>query len=416
MKVSKNLVAVLTLLMVVGLVLAACGGGTTTTTAAAPTDTTVAPTDTTAPPAAAITVKIGAAGPYTGDLAKIGTDELQAIQMAVDDYNASGKGGGITFAVEVGDDAADPAKAATVAEKFAADESVVGVVGTMTSAAVQAALPILDGVSLAQITMSATNDKLSQGGYTIFHRICPTDGVQGPSIAQFLVNELKATSVFLIDDKGTYGQGLADSIEAGLKAGGITKIERAQVATTDKDFSAVLTKVKAMNPSVLFTAIPSPAMAAAIAKQMKSMGFQVQMMGGDGMKDATELIANAGGATEGMYATSLGPMPETLPAAKPFLDAYVAKYKETSLFTAQSYEAANIMMDAVVKAGVKDGKVDRKAVNDALSATNTTGILGFPITFTPQGDLNGGGIYIIKVAGTAFAPVTAITLAPPFTK
>lgn len=414
MKLSKNLVAVLALLMVVGLVLAACGGGTTTTTGGAPTDTTVAPTDTTTASAEAITVKIGAGGPITGDLAKIGTDALQAIQMAVEDYNASGKGGGITFAVEVGDDAGDPAKAATVAEKFAADEAVVGVVGSMTSSAVQSALPIFDGATLAEITQSATNDKLSQGGYTVFHRICPTDGVQGPSIAQFLVNDLKATSVFLIDDKGTYGQGLADQIEAGLKAGGITNIQRAQIASGDKDFSAVLTKVKAMNPSILFTAIPSPAMAAAMAKQMKSMGFAVQMMGGDGMKDATELIANAGGATEGMYATSLGPMPETVPEAKTFLDKYVAKYKETSLFTAQSYEAANILMDAVVKAGVKDGKVDRKAVNDALSATNTTGILGFPISFTPQGDLNGGGITIIQVKGAAFAAVSAITLVPPF--
>ena len=115
-----------------------------------------------------------------------------------------------------------------------------------------------------------------------------------------------------------------------------------------------------MNPSILFVAIPSPAQAAAIAKQMKSMGFQVQMMGGDGMKDATELIANAGGATEGMYATSLGPMPETVRCGQGCsCDKYIAKYKETSLFTAQSYEAANIMMDAVVAAAAADGHPTR---------------------------------------------------------
>ena len=299
-----------------------CGGSTTTTTAPATGDTTAttapATGDTTATTAggAPVTLKIGAAGPFTGDLAKIGTDALQAIQMAVDDYNASGKGGNITFAVEVGDDAADPAKAALAAQKFVADAAVVGVVGPMTSSAVQSVLPILDGESLAEITQSATNDKLSEGGYAVFHRICPTDGVQGPSIAQFMVNDLKIKNAFLIDDKGTYGQGLADSVEAGLKAGGITDVQRAQIAATDKDFSSVLSKVKTMNPSILFVAIPSPAQAAAISKQMKSMGFQVQMMGGDGMKDATELIANAGGATEGMYATSLGPMPETVDAAQ----------------------------------------------------------------------------------------------------
>jgi len=90
------------------------------------------------------------------------------------------------------------------------------------------------------------------------------------------------------------------------------------------------------------------------------------MMGGDGMKDATELIANAGGATEGMYATSLGPMPETVDAAQLFLQEYIAKYKETSLFTAQSYEAATIMMDAVVAAAANaDGHPTRADVNDA---------------------------------------------------
>jgi len=414
-KVSRNLMIVLALLMVFGLVLAACGGGTTTTTGGA-TETTAAPGGDTATTAggAKVTVKIGAAGPFTGQLAQIGTDALQAIQMAVEDYNASGKGGNITFAVEVGDDVADPAKAATVAEKFVADKSVVGVVGPMTSGAVQAALPILDGETLAQITQSASNDALSQGGYVVFHRICPTDGQQGPSIAQFMVNDLKVTSAFLIDDKGTYGQGLADQVEAGLKAGGVTNIQRAQITPDDKDFSAVLTKVKDMNPSILFTSIPSAAQAAAIAKQMKSMGFQVQMMGGDGVKESTELIKNAGGATEGMYATNFGPLPETVPEAQPFLEKYVAKYGVTSAFTTQSYEAANVMMDAVVAAAAKDGHPTREAVNTALSATNSTGILGFPISFTDKGDLVGATINIVQVKGDAFVPVTAVVLEPPF--
>ena len=90
------------------------------------------------------------------------------------------------------------------------------------------------------------------------------------------------------------------------------------------------------------------------------------------------------------------------------------KYKETSLFTAQSYEAANIMMDAVVAAAATDGHPTRAKVNEALGATNATGILGFPISFTPEGNLNGGGIYIIQVKGTTFVPVTAVTLEPPF--
>lgn len=407
MKDKKFIVLALVFALVVGtgLLVAGCGGGGETTTTAAGGGETTASTA----PVQNVTIKIGAAGPLTGQLAKIGLDALNSIKMAVDDFNASGAMPGVTVEVVEGDDAADPAKAAAVAEKFASDEALVGVIGPMTSSAVKSALPILDEAVVPLVTQSATNDDLSQGGYKVFHRICPKDGIQGPSIAKFMVDDLKVKKAFLIDDKGTYGQGLADQIEKALKEAGVA-VERAQITPDDKDFSTVLTKVKAASPDILFTAIPSPAQAAAIAKQMNSMGFKVQLMGGDGMKDPTEFIKNAGGATEGAYATSLGPMPEEVPAAQEFLNKYIAKYKETSLFTAQSYEATNVLLEAVKKVGVKDGKVDRAAVNDALASTDYNGILGFPISFTPEGDLASGGIYIIQVQGDKFVQVKPIEL------
>jgi branched-chain amino acid transport system substrate-binding protein len=399
----------LVLLLAIGLMVG-CSSKTTTTTAAATSDTTAATAETTATtaPAAAVTLKIGGAGPFTGDLAKIGTDSLQAIQMAVEDFNASGAMPGVTFTVEVGDDGADPAKAATIAQKFASDESVVGVVGPMTSGAVQAALPIFSDANLAMVTQSATAVNLSTLGFPVFHRICPSDGVQGPAIAKFMTEDLKVKSVFIIDDGEAYSKGLADQVETALKAANVT-IKRAQIAGADKDFATVLTQVKDMNPSVLFVPLPNPPQAAAIAKQMKSMGFQVQMMGADGTHDG-ELITAAGGATEGMYSTVLGPLPETLDSAKPFLAKYVAKYKVTSAFTAQSYEATNVLLDAIKTVGVKDGKIDRKAVNDQLGKANYTGILGFPIAFTPTGDLVGGGITVLQVKGTDFTTVKMVTL------
>lgn len=407
MRVSKNLVAVLTLLMVVGLVLAACGGGTTTTTGVG-TDTTGVGTEATAP-AEAITVKIGAEGPFTGDMAKLGSDALQSVKMAVDDFNASGKATGITFVVEVADDAGDPAKASTVAEKLASDEAVVGVVGPMNSGAVKAALPIFDSAGLPMVTQSATNDDLSSSGYTVFHRITPKDSVQGPSIAQFMVDDLKVKKVFIIDDKSTYGAGLAQQAADALKEAGV-EIQQAQITDKDKDFSSVLTTVKAFGPDLLFVPLPVANQAAGIAKQAKSMGVTFTLFGADGVRDPTEFIKNAGGTTEGAYATSLGPMPESVPAAQDFMTRYIAKYKETSAFTAQSYEAANVLMEAIVAAGVKDGKVDRAAVNDALGKTNYTGILGFPIAFTPEGDLAEGGIFVVQVQGDKFVPVKSITL------
>jgi branched-chain amino acid transport system substrate-binding protein len=223
-----------------------------------------------------------------------------------------------------------------------------------------------------------------------------------------MIDDLKAASVFIIDDGEAYSKGLADQVETALKAGNVT-VKRAQIAGADKDFATVLTQVKDMNPSILFVPLPNPPQAAAIAKQMKSMGFQIQMMGADGTHDP-ELMTTAGGATEGMYSTVLGPLPETLDSAKPFLDKYVAKYQVTSAFTAQSYEATNVLLEAIKSVGVVDGKIDREAVNAALSASNYTGILGFPIAFTPEGDLVGGGITVLQVKGSEFVPVKMVTL------
>jgi branched-chain amino acid transport system substrate-binding protein len=405
------LALLLSLVLALGLV-AGCGGGDDDTAAPAGdgTDTTEADASPTGATGETVELKVGAAGPFTGQLAKIGTDALQAIRMAVEDFNDSGAMPGVTFTVVEADDAADPAKAATVAEKLSSDDAVVGVIGPMTSSAVKSSLPIYEEGMVPMVSQSATNDELSESGYSVFHRICPKDGIQGPSIAKFMVEDLDVKSAFLIDDKGTYSQGLADQVEKALKDSGVTDIQRESITPEDKDFSAVLTKVKGMNPDILFAPIPSPAQGAALEKQMLSMGFDVPAHAADGAKDPTEFIANAGGATEGTYATSLGPMAESVPAAQDFLERYTAKYKETSLFTAQSYEATMVLLEAVKTAGVADGKVDREAINAALGETDYTGILGFPISFTSEGDLAAGGIYIIQVQGSEFVPVKAIEL------
>lgn len=405
-KFDKRFLSLMVFVVIaVAVIAAGCGG--TTTTAGGATPTSGEATDTTA--TQAVTLKIGGFGPFTGDLSKIGLDALQATQFAVADFNESGAMPGVTFTVEVGDDAADPATAATIAQKFIEDESLVGVIGPMNSSTVLSALPVLQDGNLAMITQSATNDQLAEGGFSVFHRICPADSVQGPSIAKFAVEDLGVKKAFIIDDKSTYGKGLGDQVEAGLKDLGVT-VERQQISDKDKDFSSVLTKVNESDPDILFLTIPSPAQAAAIAKQMKSMGFSWPLMGGDGLNDPTEFIANAGGATEGAYATSLGPLPSALPSAQPFLDRYIAKYGVTSAFTAQSYEATMVLLNAIKNVGVTDGTVDRAAVIDELGKIEYTGILDFPISFAPDGNLATGGIFIIQVKGDNFEQVKGIVL------
>jgi len=393
-------------IVALSIVVAGCGGGgetTTTTTAAAGGETT-----TTAPPAAeTVEVKIAAAGPFTGQLSKIGLDALGAIELAVEEFNAAQDKIRVV-SVEVGDDAADPAKSAAVAEKFVADPAVMGVIGPMTSSGVQAALPVVEAGGLALITQSATNDDLSQRGFATFHRICPVDAAQGGGVAEAIASILGAKKVYMIDDKGTYGQGLADQVEAALRDEyGITEIQRDQIGETDREFSALISKIKAYDPDVFCAAIPSPAQFASIAKQMQAQGYEVQLVGGDGVKDQGEFIDNAGGATEGTYFSSLGPILETStdPVTVAFVEKYIDKFGVLSMFSGQSYEAANVLLDAIQRDYDATGTVTRAGVLEALKTTKYSGILGIEIEFTEQGDLVSSGTFIGQVKDGKFIEI-----------
>ena len=207
MKVTRVLAVMLMLLLAVGLVVG-CSSSTTTTTAAS-TGTTAATSGTTATtaPAAPVTLKIGGAGPFTGNLAKIGTDALQAVQMAVDDFNASGAMPGVTFTVDVGDDAADPAKAATVAQKFASDDVRRRRRGPddQRRGAVRPADP--------QRRQPGRDHPVGHQRNALDARLhglpphLPERRVQGPAIAKFMIEDLKVKNAFIIDDKRRLREG-----------------------------------------------------------------------------------------------------------------------------------------------------------------------------------------------------------------
>ncbi|HHY33314.1 MAG TPA: branched-chain amino acid ABC transporter substrate-binding protein [Firmicutes bacterium] len=351
-------------------------------------------------------VKIGAAGPFTGDLSKIGLDSLNAIRMAVEEANAEGGVGGRKIEIVVGDDAGDPARAVTVADKFAMDPSVLGVVGPMNSGTVNAALPTYQRAGLVLISQSATNPSLTELGYKVMHRICPRDDAQGPAAARFIAEELGAKHVYIIDDKGAYGQGLADQVAAALQKAGV-KLTRGQVTPEDRDFSPILTKVKAASPDLLYLALPNPAQAAALIKQAVGLGLRPKLMGGDGLKERDQLIVGAGGAAEGMYVTAIGRDIKDVPEAQGFIKKFESRYGAMSIFSGQSYEATKILIEAMRKAAAGNpARLTRAAVLEAVHNTRGyKGILGFPVGFTSKGDVLGASIYVFQVKGGDFVQV-----------
>ncbi len=351
-------------------------------------------------------VKIGAAGPFTGDLSKIGLDSLNAIRMAVDEANAEGGVGGRKIEVVVGDDAGDPSRAVIVADKFSMDRSVLGVVGPMNSGAVNAALPTYQRAGLVLISQSATNPSLTELGYKVMHRICPRDDAQGPAAARFMVEELGAKNVYMIDDKGAYGQGLADQVAAALEKAGV-KVTRGQIIPEDRDFSPILTMVKAVSPDLLYLGLPNPAQAAALIKQAVGLGLRPKLMGGDGLKERDQLIAGAGGAAEGMYVTAIGRDIKDVPEAEGFIKKFEGKYGAMSIFSGQSYEATKILIEAMRKAAANNpAGLTRAAVLEAVHNTREyKGILGFPVSFNAKGDVVGASIYVFQVKGGDFVEV-----------
>ncbi|MDI7245936.1 MAG: branched-chain amino acid ABC transporter substrate-binding protein [Bacillota bacterium] len=351
-------------------------------------------------------VKIGAAGPFTGDLSKIGLDSLNAIRMAVDEANAEGGVGGRKIEVVIGDDAGDPSRAVIVADKFSMDGSVLGVVGPMNSGAVNAALPTYQRAGLVLISQSATNPSLTELGYKVMHRICPRDDAQGPAAARFIVEQLGAKNVYVIDDKGAYGQGLADQVAAALEKAGV-KVTRGQITPEDRDFSPILTRVKSAAPDLLYLGLPNPAQAAALIKQAVGLGLHPKLMGGDGLKEKDQLIAGAGGAAEGMYVTAIGRDIKDVPEAQGFIKKFESKYDAMSIFSGQSYEATKILIEAMRKAaGNNPAGLTRAAVLEAVHNTRGyRGILGFPVSFNAKGDVVGASIYVFQVKGGDFVQV-----------
>lgn len=343
-------------------------------------------------------IRIGAAGPYSGDLSKIGLDALNAIKFALDEVNKGGGIDGRKIELSIGDDSADPSKALLVTEKFGTDASIVGVIGPMNSACVAASLPSYQQVGLPIITPSAGNSGLGDRGMSVFHRLCSRDDAQGPVIAKFITTELKARRVYVLDDKTTYGQSLADQAFKSLDGKDLAELKRGQVSADDKDLSPILTRIKAEKPDVVFMGLSSPAQAAALVKQAPGVGLRTTFMGGTAQKERDQFIKGSSGLAEGSYVLSVGKDIHDVPAAKDFVTRFERKHGAISAFSSQAYEATNVLIDAIRRAADKGKEVTRASVQKALDATDGfKGVLGFPISFNKKGDLVGYRIYVLKV-------------------
>ena len=397
------------LLFILSIVLTACRAETPAapTAEAAPTVETIAKSEPDFP------VKIAVFGPFTGPAASIGQEQLNWARLAVEDFNAAA--GWQVELVET-DTELDAAKAVTAAEGVIADEDVYGAVGPAGSQEVEATAPMFKEARLVHVSPSATRPSLTQGGFDTFFRVVPTDAVQGPTDGNFIANTLKAKKVFLIDDQTSYSTGLADEVEKAVTSAGGEIVTRESVTQDDTDFSALVTRIKATGAEVVFFGGQIASQGALLGRQLKEQQARTILFGGDGFYSADDFITGAEGATEGAYVSAFAPDIHNLPSAADIVTRYTEKYGDFGTFGPPTYAATMVVLEAMQRAFEANGALAREAVRDEVAKTNQSlSVLGGPLAFDANGDVQDAQFYIFQVANDAFTLITDTTEAmlPP---
>ena len=354
-----------------------------------------------APAEEVVVVKIGHAGPLTGGIAHLGKDDENGVHLAVDEATAKKiKIGGKTVKFEMmsEDDQADPKMGPTIAQKFV-DAKVAGVVGHLNSGVSIPASAVYNQAGIPMISGSATNPKLTEQGFKVVFRTVGRDDQQGPAVAAYVANELKAKKVAIADDATAYGEGLANEVEKTLKAAGVNVVAREKTNDKATDFKAILTKMKGKSPDVIFYG-GMDATGGPLLKQARELGIKATFAYGDGACTA-EMSKLAGPASEGMICSQAG-IPTQM-ASKSFQDAFKAKYGEVKQYAPFFYDAANILIAAMQKADSSDPAKYLPEVAK-ISFDGATG----HIEFDEKGDRKDAEMTIFQMKNGSVEPVAII--------
>lgn len=366
------------------------------------------------------TVVIGVDAPLSGANSATGLGILGGAKLAVADANKNKTVSGVTFKIKELDDKAQPATGQQNATTLVADEDVLGVVGPLNSGVAQSMQQVFNSANLVEISPSNTNPALTQGAnwstgkkvrpYKTYFRTATTDALQGAFAADYAYSTIGKKKVFVVDDKQTYGAGLAAIFKDKFVALGGKAVGTDHVNAGDTDFSTLVTKIKNSGADLLYYGGQYDE-SALITKQLKAAGSKIPLFGGDGMFSDT-YITNGGAATAGDYVTSVGVPVTTLPAAKTF----IADYKASGLkgdyqtYGGYSYDATTAIIKAVGEV-VKDGKIPsdaRAQITAAVQKTDFDGIAGH-VSFDEFGDTTNKQLTVYEVKDGKWAAVKSGT-------
>jgi len=332
---------------------------------------------------AAAAIKVGLMAPITGAYASEGQDMRKIVELMAEELNKAGGINGNPVQIVVEDDGSGPLSAATAASRLVA-AGVPVVIGTYGSAVTEASQDIYDEAGIVQIGTGSTAIRLTAKGMERFFRTCPRDDEQG-RVAVATIKQLGFAKIAIVHDNSAYAKGLADEITAGIeKEKCATIVFNDAIVPKERDYSAILTKLKGLNPDAIFYTGYYPE-AGLLLRQMAEMKWSVPMLGGDATNN-TDLVSTAGAAATGFRFIS-PPMPSDIDnqMAKDFLAAYQKKYNSlpSSIWSVAAGDAFNVIVAAIKAKGA-----DSAAITDYLRSGMADGLdsLTGKIVFDKKGD------------------------------
>ena len=354
------------------------------------------------------TIKIGYAGPMTGDYAAFGQDISQGGLLAIEDF---GEFEGFQFEMPIQDTQGAPEGGAAVANLYVSDPSVVAIHGHTFSGSTEAAIPIYEDAGLPMLSPSATNPTLTQMGSRVFNRIAFTDSVQGQNAAAYLYNVLGARTLAVIHDGSAYGQGLAEVVRDEFTALGGEVTDFIAITPGETDYSAALAGLAAKAPEAIFFG-GYYAEAAVLANQKAAAGLGDAIFFSDDGTYGTSFIELTGANAEGTYATSL------IPPSSPAREEFDAKYEATygvapgilSAFTWNGYDCVAALISVIKETAILGDDGNLYIPRGAL-VENVRGLEGYEglsgtITCDETGECNTAGpiFYVVQDGEWVEAP------------
>ncbi len=301
---------------------------------------------------------IAAANPMTGDSAQFGDMKVKAIQLALDEVNAKGGIDGKQVKLLVGDDTGNPKEAPNVAQKFAADNRILAVIGHWNSSCTLAARGIYESAGIPVITDSV-NKAVTDGTTPHVFRISLTDTAQAQHLAKYAYEQMGKRKAAILFTANDFGTGLKNDFTTKFtELGGEIVAAETYFEGQSKDFSPQITKIKSQNPDLLF--VPGYYVETAlIAQQAKAAGLEIPMLGTEGIS-SDELVKLGGDAVEGIKFTGFFHPEIEFPGTKEFVESFTAKYnKEPDTYAALAYDSTKVVLEAMAQNGADRGEIKK---------------------------------------------------------